>query len=144
MMGSGCEAYGSVMSWVTFRVPRHQYILRREEIQPLCADVTGGLGPYDRREVVRRTALRHYEPKGIIDGQWCSGDEGVRIADASGEATGARHGQESLDGVIALRVRIVELRAMALQRSDPLVDIVRDVHHECGRQIMGKQIIVDV
>src|SRR5687768_7178738 len=97
-----------------------------------------------RARLVRQTDLRHYEPQRIINGEWRSGDEGVRIADPSGEATGARHGQESVDGVIALRVRIVELRAMALERLDPWVDIVRDVHHECGRQIMGKQVIEDV
>jgi hypothetical protein len=82
---------------------------------------------------LRWTDLLNHEPKGIIDVQRLPGDEGVRIADPRGGATGARHGQESFDGVLALRVRIVELRAMALQGLDSSVHIVRDVPHKGGR-----------
>ena len=85
--------------------------------------------------------MRDREQKGIIDGQRPWHNEGVRIADPSGKATGARHGQESFDGIIALCLRIVELRAVALERRHPLVHIVRDVHHNGGRQLLRKQVI---
>jgi hypothetical protein len=44
---------------------------------------------------VRRADLLSHEPKGIIDGEWGSGDERVRIGDPSGKATGVRQGQKS-------------------------------------------------